>query len=814
MSASRLLDEFSQDVRYALRSMRSSPAVTAVVILSLALGAGANTALFSTMYTVMLRALPVAHPEQLVELLQKYPGEPRGNGYWSSRSYEYYRDHNDVFSQLTGTGIDNVARVQPEGSEAVSLIAEHVVGNYFPVLGVTPAIGRLIGPDDGQSAVAVLSWSLWNSRFHRNGGVLGKRIYVNNAPLTIVGVAARGFSGLRVNAQTSVWIPAQPDARLNLVARLKPGVTLDQARSEMSLLYRFTIEERAARSSDPQVRQLHVELEPARAGLADVRDRVAQPLTALTAAVGVLLLLACVNIAGILLARAAGRTREMALRLGLGASRARLMRQVLTESLLLSLAGAAAGIVVARFALAALLRILDSGRAHERIHLEVRPDAALVLFTLGVAVLTGFLFGLAPALNAFRAAPIDALRQSGRAAGSRFQRVFGKGLVAAQVALAVLLLSSGALFIARLANLESTDLGFRRDHVLLVSLDPSRSGYGGERLSNAYRDLLERMHSLHGVRSASLSAPTPLMGAGASGFANAEGFDESPEAKRWISLSWVAPKYFDTIGTPILAGREFTYHDESNPRVTIINRTLARYYFEGRDPIGKRITMYHVTGTRDPVTYEIIGVAGDANYKEIRESERRAIYLPAFRGGGVVAGTFVLRTDVDPKRLIGDVSRLLRETVPAIPLASVTTLSDQIDSSIVPERLMASLSGLFAFLGALLAGIGLYGLMAYLVTRRTNEVGIRLALGATPHRVLRTILAEAFAIVAAGLLVGVPLALSGNRLAAVWVADGAGGFAIPLLVSVAAMIAVALLAAYVPARRAARIDPMDCLRYE
>jgi predicted permease len=808
----RFIEEVWQDARYALRGMRASPGFTAVAVASLALGIGANTAIFSLVYTVMLRPLPVAHPEQLVELLQKYPGEPRGNGYWTSQSYEHYRDRNHVFSAITGTAIDNRLGLQTEGSEPGIVIGEYVLENYFSVLGVKPAIGRLLAAE--HDSVAVISWSLWDSRFNRDAGILGRKIFVDGAPVVVVGVAPRDFVGLRVGARTDVWSPAKPTMGLNLLARLKPGVTLQQARAEMALLFRFTVEKRAAKSPDPQVRNLNVELEHCGAGLTGIRDAYGNPLSVLMAVVAVLLLLACLNIAGMLLARGAGRGREMALRLGLGASRGRLLRQMLTESLLLSAAGTLAGAVIAYFGASTLVRIMGSGREHDNHNLEVPLDAGMLLFTAGVAILTGLLFGLAPALSAFRGNPALALRQSGGAVQTRLGRQLGKALLASQLALSVLLLSSAGLFVAHLSNLKHADLGFRRDHVLLVSLDPSQSGYRGERLSAAYRDLLDRLQTIPGVRSASLSAPTPIQGAGAGGFGTAEGFEERPEGRRRISISWVAPKYFETLGTPILAGRAFAFEDQANSRIAIINQTLARHYFAGRDPIGKRITLDHVTNTRDPATYEIVGVAGDANYLEIREPERRALYLPAFRDGRVTAGSFVIRTDVDPESISSDVRRVVRESTQTIPVTRIITLADQIDASIVPERLIASLSGFFAVLGALLAGIGVYGLLAYTVTRRTNEIGIRLALGATSGGVLRMILKEALAIVAAGLILGVPMAIWGRTLAATLIRDVTTDTAASFALGAAAIVAVALVASYVPARRAARVDPMESLRHE
>ena len=454
-------------------------------------------------------------------------------------------------------------------------------------------------------------------------------------------------------------------ARLILLARLKPGTTLEQARGEIAVLFRFTIEERAKFSKDPLVRQLSVQVERAGNGLATVRDRYGKPLTVLMTVVGLLLLLACVNIASLLLARAAGREREMAVRTSLGASGIRLLRQVLTESLMLSLAGTLMGAAIAYFGTAALLRILwraaggETGlpficRFNQTLHV-------LTLFAAGIAVLAGVVFGAAPAWSAFRTDPAMAMRQAGSVGETRLRRLFGRGLVAAQVSLSVLLLSSAALFIANLVHLEQADLGFRRDHVLLVTVDPSSSGWSGEQTSRLYRELLSRLNLIPGVRSASLSGPTPLQGAGASGFATVEGFAERPDDRHWISISYVAPGYFETLGTPFLAGRGFRFDDQTRPNVVIVNRAFARYYFVGRNPIGKHVTLDHVTLTREPQTYEIVGVSADANYYEIREAPPRTVFLPAFRGESVRAQTFLIRTNIAPETIAGDVRRTIRD---------------------------------------------------------------------------------------------------------------------------------------------------------
>jgi predicted permease len=788
-----------------------------VILLSLSLGIGANTAIFSLVNTLMLRRLAVQEPEQLVELLSRYPGEPRVSAF-SRLSYEHYRDHNHVFSGLIGTSGPSRLNVRSEGLEPEILNGEYVVGNFFPVLGVKPAIGRLIGPEDDRggaagAAVAVVSWPYWKNRFNLDPAILGKQIIVENVAATIIGVTPRTFFGLLAGSKTDVWLPSTPSRSMALIGRLKPGVSIEQVRAEMTVLFQFTIEERARGSKDPLVRQFKIEVEPAGAGLSPLRDRFARPLLLLLTVVGLLLLIACTNVASMLLARGAARQREMAVRVALGAGRIRLVRQVLTESLLLSSSGSLLGIFLAYFGANALVRILESGRQMPGLplHLEiqVQPDGHVLLFTAGVALLTGVFFGFAPAWNAFTSPPVSSLREIGGAGETRFRRLFGKSLVVVQVAFSVVLLSAAILFVGHLSNLQHLDLGFRRDHVLLVTLDPARSGYSRERLSRSYQELLERLKAIPGVRSATISGMTPISGAGAARFATVEGHQEKPEARRYLSLNWVAPKYFETLGTPFFAGRDFNLQDQSGPRVAIVNQAMARYYFAGINPIGK-----HFTFDGDDKPYEIVGLVGDAKYSEIREVPPRTIYLSAFQEGRVFSNNLVLRTNVEPTAVAPEVRSVVRDLLKTVPIVKVTTLSEQVDASIVPERLIATLSAWFGALGGVLTAIGIYGLLAYTVAGRINEIGIHLALGATQSRIIRMVLGDALGMVSAGLAIGAPVAFWGKSFAASLIQDLPVKSTIPIAFGAAAMVAVALLAAYVPARRAALVDPMEALRYE
>jgi predicted permease len=451
------------------------------------------------------------------------------------------------------------------------------------------------------------------------------------------------------------------------------------------------------------------------------------------------------------------------------------------------------------------VRIVTSGR--QPFELDTTLDAQVLLFLAAVGLVTGVMFGLAPALQAWTSAPVSSLRDGGRAGETRLRKILGRSLVVAQVTLSMVLLSSAYLFVRHLVN-GYAGLGFQRDHVLLLTVDPARSGYQRAQLAGPYKELLQELSAIPGVRSATLSGMTPLSGAGANRDATVEGYQAKPGELRYLAENWVAPRYFETLGQPLLAGRDFSFQDEGRPRIAIVNQAMARYYFAGSSPIGK-----HVFFDGDDRPYEIIGMVADAKYQEIREATPRTIYFNAFQEGRMFS-QFALRTAIPPSGVIAPVRQTVRAVLKTASVDRVTTLLDQVDASIVPERMMVTLSGLFGALGALLAAVGLYGLLAYTVARRTNEIGIRMALGATQGRVLRAVLSDALKMVCAGLVLALPLALWSKRIAANLIPGLEGNLVAPIAFGAAAMAALAILAAYLPAKRAARVDPMVALRYE
>jgi predicted permease len=819
------IETFFKDLRYALRMLRRSPAFTAVAVVSLALGIGANTAIFSLIDALMLKSLPVQQPEQLVELLT-VRGTSRFNAF-SYPAYQAIRDRNRSFSNVFASRTDKFY-VVAQGGDPERAETSFVTGTFFAGLGVKPFIGRLITPEDdraGAPAVTLIGYAYWKRRFGLDPGVLGKRIVIEDIPHTIIGVTPPEFFGAQVGRSDDIFIPLSTEALihhpswtsssgykwLGLMARLKPGASIAEARAEVATIFKGTVEDELKIMKDAGdmafVRTWTAEVLPAGAGYSQLRRRFSRPLLILMVIVGLVLLIACANVANLLLARATARQKEISVRVAIGAGRLRLIRQMLTESFLLAFLGGALGIALAWWGSNYLVTFMGTGRIP--IKLEVHPDARMLLFTLAASFLTAILFGLAPAIRGANADIFPALKDAGRAI-TGFRHRLGKALVVSQVVVSVLLLVGAGLFARTLMNLESINLGFERGGVLLVSLDPSHSGYKDAQLASVYQELLGRFNGIPGVRSASVSRFSPITGGGVNLTLSIEGQVSRSDQKRSIYINWVSPRYFETLGTPLLLGRDINPNDDpSSNKVAIVNESMARLFFDHANPLGKRIVM----GAGQ--TTQIVGVVKDAKYLEIREDPTPTVYLGLFQEKKNPYSEFELRTSASQTGIIAAVRRKVRDaTNGLIAISKTQTLAEQVDASIVQERLIATLSAFFGALGLLLASIGLYGLLAYAVTRRTNEIGIRVALGAGRRDVVRMVLGEAMLLVGIGLVIGIPAALGGARLVSTQLYGVSAHDPITIIGSAVVLIGVALLAAWLPARRAARVDPMVALRYE
>jgi len=668
------------------------------------------------------------------------------------------------------------------------------------------------------SPVAVVSWSFWKSRFNLNPAIVGQKIIASGTPVTIIGVTQRGFYGLSNQAQQDIWLPfslgnrSSPGVVVGLLGRLRPGVSIQQARADLATLFQTAVERPDA---NPFMRRMELRIVPAGNGVSTpVSQMLSTPLKVLMATVGLVLLLACANLAGLLLARGASRQHEMAVRVCLGAPRTRLLRQTLTESLLLSLIGSAVGIFLAYFAAGALIRVFASGRfimgLPVRFEVLKNPDARVLLFTGAIALLTGLLCGAAPAMFASNTIPVSALQPGSRIGETKRQRRFSKGLVASQVALALVLVSSAGLFVGYLSDLRNLNLGFERNNLLLVTLDFAQSGYNTAQYAHLSQELAMRLNAIPGVSSATFSEMSPMEGPQAASFASAE---DHPDKKTQVSINYIAPDYFETYGTPFLAGRDFSARDQAGSRVAIINEAAARDCFGNENPIGRHITLSHITLTQGEKTYEVVGVVGDAKYNDLRQPAPPTIYADLIQEG-FIGSQLAIRTRIDPSGLASAVRQTEAAVLKSVPIVRMMGMNEQIDSTIVPQRLFATLSAGFGALGVLLAVIGLYGLLAYTVVWRTHEIGVRMALGAAAPDVMRIVLRDALWMVCAGLAIGVPLAFWGKRLAASLIPDLPVAGPLPIVVAAAIMIAVGLIAAYLPARRAMRVDPIMALRCE
>jgi predicted permease len=838
------LETLVQDVRFGLRTFHRDRGFTAVVVLTLALGIGANTAIFSLINAVLLKMLPVKDPEQLVQLTTRNP-----LGANDSFSYPAFKELRDSRQTLDGAlAFRMLDRMDVEVNGQGGLATGQVVsGDYFSVLGVNTVIGRTITPQDarvsGQGSVAVIGYDYWRGRFALDPAVVGKKVVLNNAPFTIIGVTPPEFYGLQPGERVDVSVPITtmslvwPEFAatggpadvltspfrnwLHIMARLNAGTTRVQADAGLQTVFRGAMREAAESLSgtpidNPKVRSTFLEtrlqLDPGGQGLAALRQQFSKPLLIIMAIVALLLLVACANVANLMLARANARQKEIVVRLALGADRRRLIRQLITESLVLALGSGLLAVVVASWASRSLLVLMSHSRAH--IMLSVRPDGSVLGFTLLISLLTALLFGVVPAWRAVQPELSPGAIQSARNIGQAGARSrLGKMLVIVQVAVTLVLMIGAGLLAHSLANLKDFYPGFDKGNVLLFSVNPHVIGYPETQLVSLYGRLLERLGAIPGVHSVTLSVHSPLSGGFSTTFVDIEGGKATAEQNvtpPFVEL--VGPNYFKTIAIPILHGRDFTASDrDGSPKVAAVNETMRRRYFGDLDPIGRRISIPGYRG--DSSWLEIVAVVKDSKFQNLREQTAPMVYIPLFQApeSGV---TFEIRTATDPASASTAILRAVHATDGRLPAFGVETLSEQLNDSLIEERLVASLSGMFGVLAVVLASVGLYGLMAYAVSRRTNEIGLRVALGAQRGQILGMIIRETLLLVGAGLVIGVPTALGACRLISSELYGLKPGDPLTVSLAVLLMIAVALFAGYLPARRASHVDPMVALRYE
>ncbi|HKH92951.1 MAG TPA: ABC transporter permease [Gemmatimonadaceae bacterium] len=821
------LDAIRQDVRYAWRGLRNNPGFAAIAVITLALGIGANTAIFSVVDAVMLRSLPVRHPEQLVQISM---GDGRVDEF-SNPLWEALRDRQDTFS-----GMFAFARQRfdlASGGEARPVEGTWISGGFFDVLGVRPAAGRLLHSADDQrgcAPVAVLSHGFWERAYGGDAGVVGKTISLDGHPFEIVGVADPGFSGIEVGHAVQLYAPLCAKAivdggggglddrqqwYLRVMGRQHDGLSVAQTRARIAAIAPavFTAAVPPGMSDQDQREFVRgaLNVSPAATGYSDMRLQYRTALITLLAVVGIVLLIACANVANLLLARAVGRRREIAIRMAIGAGRVRLVRQLLTESVLLALVGGALGLLLAKWAASLLLRLLST--RDTSVFLDLAINGRVLAFTLAVATATALLFGLAPAWRATRVDLHSAMTANdGGADDVRGRFTSGKSLVVGQIALSLVLLLGAGLLLSTLKTLTTLDPGFERNGVLLASVDMRDAHYPEEQLRTVKQAMLERLRATPGIRSVGASAITPISGAGWNGGVSVDGY--TPKNRRDASAFFnaVSDGYFATLGTRLLTGRDFGVHDVAGaPPVVVINEAMARKFFGGANPVGRRIGINNGPGGEQQVT--VIGMVRDAKYRSLREDMREVVYLPMAQDAGAASPSInlELRGLSTATSLIPTVTGVMAQLNPTFSI-TYTTLAAQVDASLARERLLATLSGFFGTLALLLAVVGLYGTMSYMLAQRRKEIGVRIALGAARGRVMRLVLGEAGRLVAAGVMVGGAIAYLATR----WVTPFLFGVSpldpVTWALATAILAGAALAAAALPAWRAATLDPMSSIR--
>lgn len=823
-----------QDLRYGLRMLAKNPGFTAVAVLTLALGIGANTAIFSLIDTVMLRFLPVEKPEELVLVRMRTPQEgssPRTT--FTNPLWEQLRDQQDVFSSAFAWSPARFNLAQ--GGAVRYAYGIWASGDFFRTLGVRPAVGRLFSAADDQRGcpgVAVLSYGFWQDQFGGAVRVVGEKITLDKHTFPVVGVAPPGFYGVNVGEKFDVALPicatALFDAKqerlierawwwLNVVGRVKPEISREQMRARLQVLSPRILGESVPENWDPPMqsdfRQWVFVTTPAASGISYLRERFGEPLYILMGLVGLVLLIACANIATLMLARGAARNKELAVRRALGATRLRLIRQLLMECLLLSSAGAVLGLLFAQWGNALLVRYIST--TGDKVFLDFSLDARVLGFTAAITILTAMLFGVLPAIRSTRVSLALAMKGSQAAEGERQARFrSGQGIVAGQVALSLVLLVVAGLFLRSFARLVTLDVGFDRSNVLLVNVSLEAPGMAAEQRLATYDEIERCLRALPGVVSAGRSFVTPISGSEWNTFLHADSPTAPAGDASLAYLNAISPGYFETLRTPILAGRNFDSRDaRSGFRVAIVNQTLARKFYGDANPLGRYFRLDDAPGKLGP-PIQIVGVVKDSKYVSLREETYPTAFLPVNRGEHFQEGpNFVVRTTTRP-------SALARSVLDAVAGVNKTTslefrtLAEQVNDSLVQERVLALLSGFFGALALLLAMIGLYGTLSYLVTQRQAEFGIRMALGAQRNSIVWLVIRDVIAILVGGLAAGTCVSLATTRLLQKLLFGLGARDVVTFAAALGMLSLVALLAGYLPARRATKVDPTVALRYE
>jgi predicted permease len=835
-----------QDIRFGTRMLAKHPGFTAIAVLTLALGIGANTGIFTILRQVVLQRLPVPHPEQLVLLYSPGPkqghvssdesGAPGDEGA-ESFSYPMYanlRDRNSVFTGLAAKDTFSATLTYRGNTERAR--ADVVSGNYFETLGVTAAIGRTFEPADtvaqGGNPVVMLSNGYWKSRFGSDPGVLNQGVLVNNRPMTVVGVVSAGFDGIQPGFVPELYIPItmlpslisgplsldnHKDYWIKLIGRVKPGMSQERAAAGVAPLYSALLRDELPLftgwddSKKAEFLAKKLILRSGARGRPQLSSGAGPQLTALMSMVGLVLFIACANVAGLLTARGAARQREIGIRLSLGASRVRLIRQLVVESFLLSVTGAILGLAIASWTSSTLVRFAAENGIADGLSSALSPS--VLAFTCALALVSGVLFGVVPALRATRVELVTTLKeQAGTLSSGLAHTRLRQGLVVCQVALTLLLVTIAGGFARSLFNVKHIDLGLRTAHVLQFSVAPQLNGYDQARTFAFFRRLEDRISALPGVLSLSGTQEPLIADSDRGSNVTVEGEPPALAGTRHVMRNAVGPGHFSNMGIPLLNGREFTRADvDGSPKVAIINETMAKTFFPTGDALGRRMRF---GGPAHPLDTEIVAIVKDSHHSGVKEEPKPFVYIPYTQEENIGALTYYVRTSQDPTALAAAVRSIVSELDSSLPIDSVRSFQDQINRQLASDWLIASLAEIFGALAALLAAIGIYGLLAYAVTQRTREIGVRMALGADTGKVGRMILNDVSRLVGMGVLLGLPLAYGLSRLVNSMLYGVKAFEFLTVGSALLVMVFVALAAAYLPARRATHVDPLVALRYE